>query len=161
MKESIIYLLKKFLESAEQFITIVFDRDDAEQIIERINALEVENARLQEYSMRLLSEESRIWRCDKCGDEFSSCFKGEWQSEIDNVVVKCPECDTTAHTLSSVLRNENARLRAYITALESEPVRSKSVIKRLKVQTGVEGVPGNDARARHAVPLQDEERKNG
>lgn len=31
-----------------------------------------------------------------------------------------------------------AKLETYIKALESEPVRSKSVIKRLKVQSGVE-----------------------
>lgn len=36
------------------------------------------------------------------------------------------------------LEKENTLLNKHITALENEPVRSKSVIKRLRTQTGVE-----------------------
>jgi len=48
--------------------------------------------RLNAYAMKLLSDETRMWHCDNCGEEFESYAKGKF--EIPDATRQCPLCET-------------------------------------------------------------------
>ncbi len=88
-----------------------------------IDRLTAELARLTDYVNRLLNEASRIWKCETCGTEFESCFKGKWQLEGGDAVVICPACGEVAVTLSSIQREELASRDEIISRLKEDAER--------------------------------------
>jgi hypothetical protein len=51
-----------------------------------------EIVRLNAYAMKLLSDETRMWHCDNCGEDFESYAKGKF--EIPDATRQCPLCET-------------------------------------------------------------------
>lgn len=46
------------------------------------------------YAKRLLSDETRIWKCDNCGAEFISTSRGNQNVFLDDTTIPCGACET-------------------------------------------------------------------
>ena len=102
----------------------IYDLEEETAYYEEENTkLRAELARLTDYVNRLLNEESRIWKCETCGTEFESCFKGKWELERGDAALICPECGGVAVTLSSIQRKELARRDEIISRLKEDAER--------------------------------------
>lgn len=82
----------------------------------KIASLEEEVDRLKAYSMKLLSEESRVWECE-CGFEFTSTYKGELVISKD-IYNYCPQCQRKAARLQSdILKERIEKLKSALTKI--------------------------------------------
>ena len=93
--------------------SVIADQAGAELV-----ELRAEVDRLNAYAMRLLSDETRIWQCKKCGEEFSSMYHG--QHVIPAAEEPCPFCkDGIAVPKAWVMQEEIDRLRKALEAVAS------------------------------------------
>ena len=91
---------------------IINDRADAwiNETEDDTDDMSAEVALLNAYAMRLLSDETRLWQCKKCGEEFSGMYHG--QHVIPAAEGQCPLCgDGIAVPKAWVMQEEIDRLR--------------------------------------------------
>ena len=105
-------------QDEERKLNVIADQAGAE-----LAELRAEVERLNAYAMRLLSDETRTWKCKKCGEEFSSMYHG--QHVIPAAEEPCPICEDGIMVPKAwVMQEEIDRLRKALSEIEesaSEP----------------------------------------
>lgn len=81
-----------------------FDDGDIEALLDEID-------RLNAYALRLLSDETRTWHCEKCGNNWLS------NSLVGKTYTVCPECESPMRPMSEIRQEEIAELERVIRGM--------------------------------------------
>lgn len=90
-----------------------FDDGDIEALLDEID-------RLNAYALRLLSDETRTWHCEKCGHNWLS------NSLVGKTYAVCPECESPMRPMSEIRQEEIDRLTAEVEKHRWIPVEDMS-----------------------------------